>query len=107
MGKHSAAQVTRALKNLPRGMEHAYDEAMKRIKHQDELDRALAYRVLSWITFACRPLSVKELQYALAVSPGMTQLDQDEMIFEECLTSYCVGLVVIDKDSRIMRLVRM
>ena len=88
-------------------MDQTYDEAMKRIQQQDEEDRTLAYRVLSWIVFAYRPLSVEELQCALAVSPGMTRLEPEEFVFEECLTSYCAGLVVIDEESRITRLVRM
>ena len=105
--KRSPAKVIQALKNLPKGMNQTYDEAMKRIQQQDEEDRTLAYRVLSWIVFAYRPLSVEELQCALAVSPGMSRLDLDEFVLGGRLTSYCAGLVIIDEESRITRLVRM
>jgi hypothetical protein len=66
----------------------------------------LAKRVLSWITYAVRPLSVKELQHALAVMPDTTELDPDDITDDEILTSICAGLVVIDEERNVIGLVR-
>jgi len=72
VGKLNARQVRGALENLPEGMDGTNDEAMERVERQDDSRKQLARRVLSWITYAIRPLSVKELQHALAVMPDTT-----------------------------------
>jgi len=58
------------------------------------------------MTLARRPLSVAELQHALAVLPGMTQMDTDYVTDEDVLISVCAGLVVADKEQNIVRFVR-
>jgi hypothetical protein len=104
--QHSPKEVLLALENLPDGIDDIYDEAMERIEQQCEADKRLAKRVLSWITHACRPLSVEELQHALAISPNMTELDPDTLIYKRKLTSVCAGLVIIDEGQNIFRLAR-
>jgi len=105
VGKFSTAEVRKALENLPEGMDDMYDKAMARVERQDDGQKKLAKRVLSWITYVFRPLSVEELQHALAVELDTTCIDPEAIIDEEILTSVCAGLVVIDEDQRI-RLVR-
>jgi hypothetical protein len=78
---------------------------MERIERQPNT-KELAKRVLSWIIYASRPLSVEELRHALAVSPKMTEMDPCNLVFEWKLTSVCAGLVVIDKEHRVIRLAR-
>jgi len=106
VGKHTPAAVRKALENLPKEVNDTYDEAMERIERQNEDDKELAKQVFSWITYACRPLSVTELQHALAVTPEKTNMDPDDIIDIEILTSVCAGLVVIDEKRSIIRLVR-
>jgi len=106
VGKLNARQVRAALEILPEGMDGTYDEAMERVERQDDSRKQLAKRVLSWITYAIRPLSVEELQHALAVMPDTTYLDPDDITDDEILTSICAGLVVIDKEQNIVGLVR-
>src|ERR1700735_5543159 len=104
--KFTARQVREALKEFPQGMNATYDEAMARIEQQTAERSQLAKRVLSWITYAFKPLSVEEIQHALAVELETTCLDFDNIIDEETLTAVCAGLVVIDKQRPIIRLVR-
>jgi ankyrin repeat domain-containing protein 50 len=106
MSKHSLAAARKALQNLPTEVDATYDEAMERIERQSEDDRDLAKQVISWITYAFRPLSVQELQHALAITPETTEMDYEAIIDEDILTSVCAGLVVIDEESSICRLVR-
>jgi hypothetical protein len=103
--KHSVPQVRQATQNLPRGIDNAYNEAMNRIREQEQENRTLAFAVLSWIVLARRPLCVTELRIAVAMDTG-TELDPDDAIMETCLTSYCAGLVSIDEMTKIVRLVR-
>lgn len=99
--------VREALKTLPKGLDDSYDEAMERIGRQDEDRKQLAMQVFMWITYASRPLHVKELQHALAVELNTTSLDPEAIFDDEILTSVCAGLVVIDEVQHIVRLVRM
>ena len=107
MRKLSTAQVRKALENLPQGVDDTYDEAMERIERQDEDRKRLSQGVFSWVTHAFRPLSVRELQHALAVKCNMTDIDPEAIIDEEILTSVCAGLVIVDETQSIVRLVRM
>ena len=106
MGKFSIREVRTALDNLPEEMDDTYDEAMERIERQDDNRKQLARRVLSWIIYVVRPLSVKELQHALAVVPDSTNIDSNDIIDDEILTSVCSGLVVIDEERNVIGLVR-
>ena len=91
---------------MPAEVDAIYDETMIRINGQVKGDMHLAKKVLSWITYAHRPLSLEELRHALAVSPGMTKMDTDDLVDESILTSVCAGLVVVEKQSTTVRLVR-
>lgn len=101
----NSGAVRQALEILPAEVNATYDIAMERIANQDEADRQLAERVLLWIIHVYEPLSLRSLQHALAVSPGMTVLDRSSLPNKEILVSICAGVVVVDK-SEIIRLVR-
>lgn len=94
-----------ALENLPEKLSDTYKGVMKRICSQDVDDVQLAKRVLSWISYALRPLTIKELQYALAIEPGTAASDENALIDEETLISVCAGLVTIDHGSNFVPLV--
>jgi len=104
--KLSTAQVRKALETLPKGVYDAYDEAMDRIEQQDEGRKQLSQQVFTWIIHAFRPLSVRELQYALAIEFDTSEIDPEAIIDEDILISVCAGLVVIDETQHVVRLVR-
>ena len=78
---------------------------MKRIEGQKIGFRNLAKRVLSWITCAKRPITTLELQHALAVEVGESALDKDNLTDPEVMVSICAGLVIVDEQGGIIRLV--
>lgn len=98
--------VNNTLEALPAEVYATYDVAMARIAGQGEHDKQLAVRVLCWITHARRPLSLIELQHALAASPGMTNMDPDDIEDGLALTSICAGLVIIHEHGQTLQLVR-
>ncbi|KAK4243163.1 ankyrin repeat-containing domain protein [Corynascus novoguineensis] len=107
-GETSVKDVRAALKTLYTGSqayEHAYNHAMDRIEGQLKGRKKLAKKVLSWITCAKRPLSTSELQHALGVEVGKTKLDPDNIPPLEDTISVCAGLVIVDEESDIIRLV--
>jgi ankyrin repeat protein len=107
LDKDTKKKVRSALEKLSKGSEvldQAYGEAIERIEGQLPGNRARAKSVLSWITYALRPLTTGELCHALAVE-GDKELDQDNIPDVEDVVSVCAGLVTIDKESNIIRLV--
>ncbi|UKZ55877.1 hypothetical protein TrVGV298_009701 [Trichoderma virens] len=115
--KTTTRAVRKALKQLqkhsPKSIEgqecevlnHAYNDTMKRINRQKKGFQKLAQEVLSWITCAKRPLTTSELQYALAVEVGDSEPSEDNIAPIERMISVCAGLVTVDKESSIIRLV--
>jgi hypothetical protein len=78
---------------------------MERINGQDKDFTELAMQVLSWITCARRPLTISELRHALAIEVGESKLDQGNLCQVEEMVSVCAGLVTVDEESKIIRLV--
>ncbi|KAJ6481670.1 hypothetical protein C8R45DRAFT_800144, partial [Mycena sanguinolenta] len=90
--KNTIRAVQEALRVLPADLDHTYDAILRRIDGQNEDD--LANRALLWISNAKRPLSVSELQEALAIEPGTPALDPDNVPDVDTILSVCGGLVV-------------
>jgi len=100
--------IKQALQNLAKGIEgldNIYEQAIKRIEDQRSSSRELAKQILTWIVHAKRPLSTAELRYALAVKPYTVKLDEDYLPGVRILRSVCAGLVTVDEESDIVRLV--
>ena len=93
------------LSNSSKSLDEAYDDALKRIEAQLPEDSVLARTSLSWITYAQRPLTTGELCHALAVNPGKVDLNKDNIPDIEDIVSVCAGLVTVDEESNIIRLV--
>jgi hypothetical protein len=107
-GKKSPKAIRTALKKLPTGSEaydYAYKDAMERIEGQLADEENLAKQVLSWITCAKRALTTSELEHAIAIEPGELQLDKENLCRVEDMVSVCAGLVTVDEESNIIRLV--
>ena len=85
MSQDNEKEVYATLQRLPEGLLGFYDNALERIEVQEEKQKILAKRVLSWITNACRPLTLRELQHALSIGPNMTRMDHQDLIFEDRL----------------------
>lgn len=108
MDKKTVKAIKTALIRLPKGSEAldgAYGEAVERIDSQSRGDRDLAHDVLSWLVDALRPLTTTELQHALAIELGEHVTDEDNLPFVEEMVSVCQGLVTVDNQSNIIRMV--
>jgi ankyrin repeat protein len=93
---------------LPKGtnaLDSTYDQVIERINAQNSDFKSLAEQTLSWITYAQRPLSLYELQHALAVEPNESELDEENIPHIELIVSVCAGLVTVDQESDVIRLV--
>ena len=86
-------------------MEIAYAEALERIRGQKSGFRDLAEAVLSWIVCAQRQLTILELRHALAVEDNSSEIAEDNFPEADEMVSVCAGMVTVDKESGIIRLV--
>ena len=59
--KGTRKAVQEDLKTLPKELDANYEDAVQRIEHQHEDDKGLAERVLFWLSYAFRPLTLVEL----------------------------------------------
>ncbi|KAJ7763625.1 hypothetical protein DFH07DRAFT_693959, partial [Mycena maculata] len=103
--KNTIKSVRGALENLPKDLEHTYDEAMERIDRQNEDDRKIAHSALTWVANAKRVLSARELREALAIEPEAERLDPDNLLEVTIILSVCAGLLIFDETSSAVRLV--
>lgn len=77
---------------------------MTRIEAQGADLAALAKDVLTWIVRAKTPLTTLELQHALAVEVGTPELDESNFTDVEDMVAACCGLVTVDKERNIIRI---
>ncbi|KAJ7443988.1 ankyrin repeat-containing domain protein [Mycena latifolia] len=103
--KNTIKAVREALRHLPKNLKHTYEEAMNRIKNQNEDDRQVALQALTWVAYAKRPLTVAELCEALAIEPDATTLDVDNLLDINIVLSVCAGLIVVDEAMSVVRLI--
>lgn len=108
LDKRNKQKVLSTLNKLSKGsatLNEAYSEALERIDGQLAQDRLLARRALSWISYAQKLLTTTELCHALAIEPGDKALNVDNIYDVEDVVSVCAGLVTVDEESNIIRLV--
>ena len=102
--------IKSALTSMSGELDETYRDALKRIQKQAGDDGELGMRILGWITHAKRPLSVNELRYGLAVEYSdipeeMEEFDEENLLSPGSLVDVCAGLVIIDANSQVVRLV--
>ncbi|KAJ7137982.1 hypothetical protein C8R44DRAFT_606821, partial [Mycena epipterygia] len=90
---------------MPSDLNSTYDEVMDWINRQSDDDRNLARRTISWISNAKRLLHVFELQEALAVEQRTTKLDPDNLLDIDTILSVCAGLVMVNEEDNLVRLI--
>lgn len=108
LDKRTKAKVRATLDRLSQissSIDDAYGEALERLNSQSPEDRSLATRAINWIVSAQRPLTTGELCHALSVVAGERGLDKDDIVDVEDIVSVCAGLVTIDQESDVIRLV--
>ena len=105
MTPKAVAQALDAFPRGPKSLSMAYDNAMDRIKGQQEGRWQTGMNVLSWVVHAVRPLKVRELEHALSIERGQLNLDQDSIPDIEDLVSCCAGLLIVDQESHVVRVV--
>jgi hypothetical protein len=74
------------------------------VKRQKKV--SLAKKVLLWVLLLTRSMTMRQLQQAIGTSPITHQFDSGRNVEEEMLLRVCCGLVVVEEESGLVRLVR-
>lgn len=98
------ADVKRTLMHLSTNLTQAFQSTIQRISNLSTARKDLAFRTLMWISHTNRPLTVTELQHAMALRLD-TDLDRDNFPSVRTLLDCCSGLVEVDYESSTIRLV--
>ncbi|KAI9894307.1 MAG: hypothetical protein M1814_003063 [Vezdaea aestivalis] len=97
--------IRNCLQKLPKDVHQTYKDALNRIHSQDTERSELAMKVLTWICYAFRPLTIKEIQHAVSIEVNESKFDEEALPDEGLLISVCAGLVNIDEQSGVIRLI--
>lgn len=103
--KMSVKTLEQAIENLPSTLNQLYDDAFRRINGQDGDERDFANKALRWVAYAYRPLTVPELEEALAIEPRGRDFDSDAAPDISLVLEACAGLLIVDKQTKQVRLV--
>jgi len=85
--------------------ECVYGQTLQQIKEQKGDLPRLGMEVLMWVSHAERPLRIKELCHALAADVEATDLDPKNILLQDTILGSCLGLVMVDKETSVVRLI--
>lgn len=105
MDQMTKSEIRKCLRNLSTNLNQVFENSIRRINSEPQNRRQVAIQSLLWTTHARRPLHINELRHALAIRPGDTQLDRDNLLPPRSIVECCFGLVVLDNESLTVRLV--
>ncbi|KAH6912020.1 hypothetical protein BKA70DRAFT_1559519 [Coprinopsis sp. MPI-PUGE-AT-0042] len=100
---HDALQVLDAFPD-PRRIEDVYQQTWERII-QSERHASLAQAAFVWVLNAKQSMTIDQLLHALATSPETHRFESLRLMPEAALMTICRGLITVDKESRLVRLV--
>ena len=99
------SEIRKSLKNLSVDLSQAFEDTLRRIANESRNRQKIALQSLMWISHARTPLRIDELRHALAIEKDETIMDQDNLLQPRFIIECCSGLIVIDHESSIVRLV--
>ena len=102
----SISQIRRVLGGFPSQIEDVYLQTWSRIVEQGQEAVSLVKSVLVWVLNASRSMTLDELERAAAVSLETYEFEPDNMVAGSTLIAMCRGLVTVEEESRLVRLVR-
>ena len=94
------------MEQLPPGVDGLYKADMKRIEDQPKKQAKMAKHMLIWVMNATRSITFEDLQFALTFSEETKTFNPKGLAKESPLLFFCCGLLTIEKESRLVRLVR-
>jgi hypothetical protein len=104
--QRSTQAIRDAMETLPGVLPKAYESLFERIRNrQPATDAHIAETVLKLVTYAKKPLSVREIQEAVVLSQGRTKVDEACLTDIDDLMAFCIGLISVDRATGTIKLV--
>jgi ankyrin repeat domain-containing protein 50 len=94
------------LDSFPEKIEDVYRQTYQRILDSEPHQSSQAQRAFIWVLNAKQPMAIDQLRHALATCPITHRFEPARLMSEAALVSVCRGLIVVDKESQLVRLVR-
>ncbi|KAH6909719.1 hypothetical protein BKA70DRAFT_1425448 [Coprinopsis sp. MPI-PUGE-AT-0042] len=98
-------EVRTTLATFPTDIEDLYRKTWQRILDLAPAKSLLARNTLTWVVHATRSLTIEELLEAVATCPDTHRLEQDRLVQEATLIGLCHGLVAVEEETGLVRLV--
>jgi ankyrin repeat domain-containing protein 50 len=94
------------LEAFPSKIEEVYLQTWRRILAQKASHVSTAKALLVWVLYAEQPITIEALEHALAISPNTHRFEPGRVVPGAILIALCRGLVTLEEESRVVRLVR-
>lgn len=92
--------------NIGDTLTRAYEDSLRRIQCQPEEHRELARKILTCVTFSFKPLAMDEVRRGIAVDENSENIDPEyDLDDPDLMISVCAGLVTVDMQSQVIRIV--
>jgi hypothetical protein len=86
---------------IPKNLKAEYILEMQWIQQMEPTKKQLVLDILSWIANVTRPLHFFELQLALSIGDGDSEIDADALVDFTTMRNLCGGLVILDETQAI------
>ncbi|KAF6807662.1 hypothetical protein CSOJ01_08026 [Colletotrichum sojae] len=92
--------LRRPLRDLTGDLDQMYTKSLERMeqsirpKHYEILKK-----LLLWIAWGQRPLSISELGHALAIYPGIEDIDEEDVLPIREIAAWSAGVLFVDSDN--------
>ena len=96
-----------ALETLPTTVDDLYQHTLKRIDAQSESEVLLAKKAILWLVHTIIPLSMRELQHALATNLDLSIFDEEDIVRGEIILDACCGLITVSHISTSLSFLRL
>ena len=94
------------LQEFPSEIEAVYRQTWQRICGQSPKNILLAKTTLIWVLTAARSMTIEELRRAIATAPGTRKFERKRLVPAATLLTICCGLITVEEETRLVRLVR-
>ncbi|KAH6910976.1 hypothetical protein BKA70DRAFT_1100005, partial [Coprinopsis sp. MPI-PUGE-AT-0042] len=98
-------EVRETLEAFPLTIEDIYQQTWDRILEQRPSLVLIAESTLTWVLNASRSMTIEEMERAVAISPETFKFEPDHRAPGTTLIALCCGLVALEEESRLVRLV--
>lgn len=105
-GYSTVKELSKALDLRTDDLDASYLFTMERIASQDRQYSSIAKRAITWILYAKRTLTISELQHALAICDTEYTFDERDIPPEDVVATASCGIIKIQPQSGVVRLVR-